>query len=59
MAERAVCVSGVCGGVFGSERVVVCMCVNFLCVSVCRCGVNVFVMYMRRVLGAIKILVDP
>ena len=37
MAERAVCVSGVCGGVFGSERVVVCMCVNFLCVSVCRC----------------------
>ena len=41
MAERAVCVSGVCGGVFGSERVVVCMCVNFLCVSVCRCGVNV------------------
>ena len=48
------------GGVFGSEGVVVCMCVKFVvCVSVCRCGVNVLVMYMRRVLGAMKILVDP
>ena len=28
-------------GVFGSEVVVVCMCVKFGYVSVCGCGVNV------------------
>ena len=38
VAERAVCVSGVCGGVFGSERVCVYVCV---CVCVCVRGVCV------------------
>ena len=43
MCVCELCVSSVSGDVFGSEAVVVCMCVKFVCVSVCGCGVNVLV----------------
>ena len=48
--ESGVCVSCVCElcvGVFGSEVVVVCMCVKFGCVYACWMGVNVLVMCVR------------